>query len=68
MCLFQIHWSFGWHDFLRLGMTCQLSFMGVTIPFGVTLKMRPYFGGGGDNAIHSHSNGLQAYYFSKSQD
>jgi len=42
--------------------------MGVTIPFGVTLKMRPYFGGGGDNAIHSHSNGLQAYYFSKSQD
>ena len=55
--------------FSDLVMTCQLSFMGVTIPFGVTLKMRPYFGGGGgDNAIHSHSNGLQAYYFSKSQD
>ena len=54
--------------FSDLVMTCQLSFMGVTIPFGVTLKMRPYFGGGGDNAIHSHSNGLQAYYFSKSKD
>ena len=50
--------------FSDLVMTCQLSF----IPFAVTLKMRPYFGGGGDNAIHSHSNGLQAYYFSKSQD